>query len=102
MTHVPERTCIGCRTRAPANELVRCAYSDEIGMITVDDKRSMPGRGAWIHPRSQCVIHAMKARAFTRALKLVDNGKQVTLDEAALERLNLLPHPVRKSRAVDD
>lgn len=83
-------------------ELVRCAYSSQTGMVTVDFARTMPGRGAWIHPRQQCVIHAMKARAFTRALKLVDNGEQVTLDEVALERLSLLPNPVRKSRAADD
>ena len=48
----PIRTCVVCRTR--------------------DERQTMPGRGAWIHPSEACVVALEKkdglARAFKRAV----------------------------------
>jgi uncharacterized protein len=72
MGRVRERTCIGCRRVAPASELVRLAAPD--GRVAVATRRggaAMPrqGRGAWLHPRLQCVTAAVKKRAFGRAFR---------------------------------
>ncbi|MDU0348531.1 YlxR family protein [Actinomyces sp. MRS3W] len=67
--HVPERTCIGCRSKAPRAQLLRLALTDS-GELTVDVRALMPGRGAWIHPDLDCVALAERRRAFGRALRM--------------------------------
>jgi len=69
----PVRTCIGCRTRAPKNELLRVvAGSDAHGRPAVvpDPDGTAPGRGAHLHPTTECYDRAVRRRAFTRALRL--------------------------------
>ncbi|MDO5719170.1 MAG: YlxR family protein [Actinomycetaceae bacterium] len=102
MTHVPIRTCVGCRQRAPKDDLIRCVYDGPSESIVVDPHRRHAGRGAWLHPVETCVIRAIKSRAFTRALKLGNNGSLTAFDEVALLRLKELSHPVRKSRTADE
>ena len=49
----PVRTCVGCRKRELAVELLRVvAVGDGNGdcAVTVDAARTLPGRGAWLHP----------------------------------------------------
>jgi predicted RNA-binding protein YlxR (DUF448 family) len=56
-----------------AVELLRVvAESDGNGIyaVIVDTARSLPGRGAWLHPVQQCVQQAIRRRAFTRALRI--------------------------------
>ena len=50
----PERTCVGCRGVAPRDELVRVVVGLE-NQLMVDRKGTLPGRGAWVHPRAGCV-----------------------------------------------
>ncbi|KAA1251093.1 YlxR family protein [Mycobacterium simiae] len=67
------RTCVGCRKRELAVELLRVvAESTGNGSyaVIVDTTRSLPGRGAWLHPQPQCVRQAIRRRAFTRALRI--------------------------------
>ncbi|WP_236976496.1 YlxR family protein [Mycobacterium kiyosense] len=69
----PVRTCVGCRKRELAVELLRVvARSDGNGgyAVIVDQAASLPGRGAWLHPDPQCVQLAIRRRAFTRALRI--------------------------------
>jgi uncharacterized protein len=69
----PVRTCVGCRKRELAVELLRVvAVSDGNGehAVLVDTRSSLPGRGAWLHPVPQCVQQAIRRRAFTRALRI--------------------------------
>ena len=52
-TDSPVRTCIGCRERELAAELLRLvAVSSGNGQcaVAVDTARRLPGRGAWLHP----------------------------------------------------
>ena len=67
-THVPERSCIGCREKAPRAQLLRLARGAD-GQLMVDVRAVMPGRGAWIHPDSACLALAERKRAFGRALR---------------------------------
>ncbi|WP_083940243.1 YlxR family protein [Saccharomonospora saliphila] len=63
----PVRTCVGCRRRASAGELVRVVATD--GRLVVDERRRLPGRGAWLHPDPGCLSRAERRRAFPRALR---------------------------------
>jgi uncharacterized protein len=69
-THVrvcPERTCVGCRERAAKNELLRIVrVGDE---CVPDDRGTLPGRGAYVHPSVTCLDLAVRRRAFPRALR---------------------------------
>ncbi|AZG44090.1 YlxR family protein [Gordonia insulae] len=39
-------------------------------VIVVDLAKTMPGRGAWLHPRRDCVSAAVRRRAFPSALRV--------------------------------
>ncbi|WP_309818329.1 YlxR family protein [Pseudarthrobacter sulfonivorans] len=65
----PQRTCIGCRKKAPRSELLRLvAEGSGSTAVLVDERRRMAGRGAWLHPSETCLALAVKRRAFGRAL----------------------------------
>jgi predicted RNA-binding protein YlxR (DUF448 family) len=64
---VPERTCIGCRRRLSAGDLVRIVWSASDGCILIG--AGHPGRGAWLCPTADCVDAAKQGRAFGRALR---------------------------------
>ncbi|MET8651084.1 MULTISPECIES: YlxR family protein [Nocardia] len=83
----PVRTCIGCRERELAVDLLRIVAQDRdagdgsrIVAIVPDSRRRLPGRGAWLHPLSSCLRAAERRRAFGRALRVSGN-----LDISALE-----------------
>ncbi|MEO7262670.1 MAG: YlxR family protein [Jatrophihabitantaceae bacterium] len=77
------RTCIGCRQRALATDLLRVvagpAASSEAGdpssspgqpvQVLPDPRRRAAGRGAWLHPVLGCMELAERRRAFGRALR---------------------------------
>nr|WP_231104785.1 YlxR family protein [Haloechinothrix halophila] len=64
----PVRTCIGCRKRASVSELLRVVAVE--GRVVVDERRRMPGRGAWLHLDPGCLTTASRRRAFPRALRV--------------------------------
>ncbi|WUI34844.1 YlxR family protein [Nocardia sp. NBC_00416] len=85
---MPVRTCIGCRKREPAPELLRivaCGRSTGNGAdavtIVPDPQHRLSGRGAWLHPFSACLSTAVRRRAIGRALRV--SGY---LDISALEQ----------------
>jgi predicted RNA-binding protein YlxR (DUF448 family) len=67
----PIRTCIGCRQRVEATELLRVVVGSAKPPFAVvpDPRRRAPGRGAWVHPVAECVDLAERRRAFARALR---------------------------------
>lgn len=75
--HVPVRTCVGCRQRVLNGELLRVVAV--AGRLVVDERRRLPGRGAWLHPTPGCLAKAERKRAFPRALRA-----QGALDAAGL------------------
>ncbi len=66
------RTCIGCRERADKTTLVRvvAARGSTATVVTPDLSRSMPGRGAHLHPTARCLELATRRKAFGRALRV--------------------------------
>ena len=64
----PARTCVGCRARVPAGQLLRVVARD--GAVVPDSGRPQPGRGAHLHPTADCLALAERRRAFPRALRV--------------------------------
>jgi predicted RNA-binding protein YlxR (DUF448 family) len=90
------RTCIGCRKRELAVELLRVvAASTGNGQyaVAVDTTRSRPGRGAWLHPDGRCLSAAIRRRAFGRALRIT--GPPDTSE--VVEHFLLLGHPGKRT-----
>ena len=80
----PVRTCIGCRRRAAKSELLRVvAGSDADGQPAVrpDPDGRAPGRGAHLHPTTECLDQAVRRRAFTRALRVSEALSDAPLRE---------------------
>lgn len=63
---LPERTCVGCRGKAPKRDLVRVARVGD-GEVVIDP--SAPGHGAYVHLYVGCIEAATRSRAFDRALR---------------------------------
>ncbi|MEU0988015.1 YlxR family protein [Streptomyces sp. NPDC005953] len=63
----PERTCVGCRERAAKTDLLRIVVVG--GECVPDDRGTLPGRGAYVHPAMDCLDLAVRRRAFPRAFK---------------------------------
>ncbi|MER7049662.1 MULTISPECIES: YlxR family protein [Streptomyces] len=75
----PERTCVGCRERAAKTDLLRIvAVGDD---CVPDDRGTLPGRGAYVHPALVCLDLAVRRRAIPRALRAPG-----PLDTAGLRR----------------
>src|SRR4051794_9525031 len=108
----PTRTCVGCRVRAPASELIRfVAVGSGVDLrLQPDPSRRLPGRGAHLHPEPACFALAERRRAFGRALRLTgvaDTGRLAehiraasplpgTTDDGAST-----PRPTQQGRTTD-
>ena len=81
---VPVRTCIGCRQRSPASELLRVVVVEGPAgpRLEPDPRRRRPGRGASLHLDPDCLDLAERRRAFGRALRLT-----TPLDAATVQQL---------------
>ncbi|MEP6853577.1 MAG: DUF448 domain-containing protein [bacterium] len=81
------RTCVGCRERAAAAELLRVVVvSGDHGLSVVPDSpRRLPGRGASLHLDPGCLALAERRRAFARAFKVRD-ALDLTALRAYVER----------------
>ncbi|MFF5721925.1 YlxR family protein [Streptomyces buecherae] len=73
----PERTCVGCRERAEKGDLLRIVMVE--GDCVPDQRGTLPGRGAYVHPTLVCHDLAVRRRAFPRAFRA-----QGPLDTTAL------------------
>jgi predicted RNA-binding protein YlxR (DUF448 family) len=58
---------VGCRTRAAKVDLLRVVAVS--GVLVVDRRGRLPGRGAHVHPDPRCVELAERRKAFPRALR---------------------------------
>ena len=76
----PIRTCLGCRKRVNREELIRIVASN--AQVLPDVARTFPGRGAYLHQRSECIKNAVDRRLIARALRI-----QAPIDTLQLELL---------------
>ena len=67
----PVRTCVGCRVRATKSELLRVTAGlvDGRPAVVPDPTGTAPGRGAHLHPTTECYDLAVRRKAFGRALR---------------------------------
>jgi predicted RNA-binding protein YlxR (DUF448 family) len=86
---VSERTCIGCRQRDAAAEMVRLRLLD--GQVSVAG-RARSGRGASVHPRPACLEAGLRSDALGRAFK-----QRVTIRDAT-ELLQQITTASRRKR----
>jgi predicted RNA-binding protein YlxR (DUF448 family) len=56
----PLRTCLGCRGKAPNDQLVRFVRNPQKDGILLDAKRVFPGRGAYSHVALSCLSQARR------------------------------------------
>lgn len=78
MAFVPIRTCVGCREQADAAALLRVVAQG--GSAVVDERCRLPGRGAWLHPRRDCLDLALRRRAVPRALRCDVDARSLAED----------------------
>jgi uncharacterized protein len=64
----PQRTCVGCRSRAAKADLLRVAVVE--GRCVPDPRGRLPGRGASVHLDPGCLDSAERRKAFPRAFRL--------------------------------
>ena len=62
----PLRMCMVCRNRAEKEALVRMVKKPD-GSIALDAEGKMPGRGAYLCKKRECIEAAQKKRALERA-----------------------------------
>ncbi len=71
--HVPQRTCVVCRTVRPKRELVRIVRLSSPGAedtVMVDETGKCSGRGAYLCRQRDCWETALAGRRLERALKV--------------------------------
>jgi predicted RNA-binding protein YlxR (DUF448 family) len=92
------RTCVGCRRTDSWSALLRVVAvrgtDDGDVVLTPDPRHRLPGRGAWLHPRSSCFEQAVRRKAFPRALRL-QAGVDASALAAHLERAGEHVHEAR-------
>ncbi len=65
--HVPQRTCIACRQVGGKLGLLRIVRTPQ-GEVRLDDTGKLPGRGAYVCRRAECVEQAIRQKKLGRAL----------------------------------
>jgi predicted RNA-binding protein YlxR (DUF448 family) len=82
--HVPQRTCVACRTGRAKAGLVRVVRTPE-GEVMVDQTGKRNGRGAYLCPQRHCWETALAHGQLERALKatLTAEAKAQLLQAAA-------------------
>lgn len=65
--HVPQRTCVGCRTVMAKRQLVRIVRTAD--GVKVDPTGKLAGRGAYLHDKRSCWENGLKGSLAT-ALKI--------------------------------
>ena len=68
LRHIPERTCVACRTPRPKRKMVRVVRAPD-GGVSVDETGKKSGRGAYLCRRTECWQVGLRRRALDRALK---------------------------------
>jgi uncharacterized protein len=82
--HVPQRTCVACRTTGAKRGLVRVVRTPE-GRVILDETGKKSGRGAYLCRARDCWDTAFKRKALEYALKvpITTEDKQALQDYAA-------------------
>jgi len=66
--HIPQRTCVGCRTTGGKRELVRVVRTQD-ERVEIDATGKRAGRGAYVCARPYCWEEALKKDRLAHALR---------------------------------
>ncbi len=82
--HVPQRTCVGCRTTAAKRGFVRVVRSGD-GRVAVDPTGKANGRGAYLCASPSCWEVALKRGRLAQSLRVTirDEDRQALVAYAA-------------------
>jgi predicted RNA-binding protein YlxR (DUF448 family) len=84
------RTCIACRAQDERADLLRLVLDPE-GEVAVDLRAKLPGRGAWVHARAECLGAVEKdPRMLGRALRADARADDLVGTVRSLLRATLL------------
>ena len=75
--HIPQRTCVGCRSVLEKRALIRIVRTAD--GVFVDPTGRLAGRGAYLHDRRSCWERGLKGSLAA--------GLKTTLSEEDIERL---------------
>jgi uncharacterized protein len=78
--HVPQRTCVACRSTEAKRGLVRVVRGTS-GSVEVDETGKKAGRGAYLHKSRECWDKALRCKVLEYALKTAITAE----DKAALQ-----------------
>lgn len=78
--HIPQRTCVACRTGQNKRELVRIVRTDT--GVEVDPSSKKSGRGAYLCPNYECWELGLKGNRLEHALhtRLSMSNRQILLE----------------------
>lgn len=68
MKTIPTRTCIGCLEKKAKKELIRIV-KNQIGEIKLDKTGKLPGRGAYICDKLECLEKAKHSKKLERTFE---------------------------------
>ena len=84
--HIPQRSCVGCRTVQAKRQLVRIVRSSD--GVWIDLTGKLAGRGAYLHDRRSCWeagLNGSLARALKVELTAADRERLVAFMSALPE-----------------
>ena len=84
--HIPQRTCVGCRTTDAKRQFVRVVRTPE-GTVEVDASGKRNGRGAYLCSQRECWEVALKKDRLARALRTTISAEDRAALRAHGERL---------------
>jgi hypothetical protein len=84
--HVPQRTCIACRSTEAKRGLVRIVRTPE-GRVQRDPTGKKNGRGAYVHETRECWEQALRKDRLGRALKVAVPAEDLETLRAHAESL---------------
>ena len=83
--HVPQRTCVICRTVQSKRDLVRLVRTPE-GQLVIDKTGKQNGRGAYLCRQRSCWEAALTGRQLGKALNMEVGERERELLHDAIER----------------
>lgn len=84
--HVPQRTCVICRTKTAKRELVRVVLTPE-GECLIDETGKRSGRGAYICGKQECRRQVLRSGRLARALRIEPDAVRAEDKERLQESL---------------
>ncbi len=101
--HVPQRTCVACRSTDAKRTLIRLVRTPE-GSVAVDPTGKKAGRGAYLCARVRCWERGINEKTLVRALRLeaLTTENQAELLRYADERVPIGTDEEEEQSTIND